>query len=107
MHVPRPTRRAMISRRGFSLLELLIVIGIILAIGGLVAVNLLGQQERADSGTTRIQMQNLARGLDDFKVDMKRYPSDEEGIAVPPRSRASPTTSSPSAPTRKKAPKTT
>ena len=58
MHVPRPTRRAKISRRGFSLLELLIVIGIILAIGGLVAVNLLGQQERADSGTTRIQIQN-------------------------------------------------
>ena len=82
MHVPRPTRRATISRRGFSLLELLIVIGIILAIGGLVAVNLLGQQERADSGTTRIQIQNLARGLDDFKVDMKRYPTQEEGIAV-------------------------
>ena len=58
------------------------MIGIILAIGGLVAVNLLGQQERADSGTTRIQIQNLNTALEQFKVDLKRFPSEDEGLAV-------------------------
>ena len=83
MHLPSTRRRARrTARRGFSLLELLIVIGIILAIGGLVAVNLLGQQERADSGTTRIQIQNLNTALEQFKVDLKRCPSEDEGLAV-------------------------
>ncbi|MEE2896468.1 MAG: type II secretion system major pseudopilin GspG [Planctomycetota bacterium] len=83
MHLPSTRRRARrTARRGFSLLELLIVIGIILAIGGLVAVNLLGQQERADSGTTRIQIQNLNTALEQFKVDLKRFPSEDEGLAV-------------------------
>ena len=45
-------------------------------------INLLGQQERADSGTTRIQIQNLNTALEQFKVDLKRFPSEDEGLAV-------------------------
>lgn len=79
--MPAP-RSAHTARRGFTIIELLIVIAIILAIGGLVLVNVLGASEKADRGTVMIQIQAFDRALEQFKIDMKRYPSDEEGLVV-------------------------
>ena len=73
----RPMRRG-----GFTILELLIVIGIILAIGGIVTVNLMGMSDKADTNLTKVKIQNVGRALDNFKLDMKRYPTQEEGITV-------------------------
>ena len=69
-------------RRGFTIIELLIVIGIILAIGGLVLVNVVGASEKADKSLTLAQIQAFNRALEQFKVEMKRYPSEEEGLVV-------------------------
>ena len=79
-----PTRRARTRNRrgGFTILELLIVIGIILAIGGIVTVNLMGMSDKADVSLTKVKIQNVGRALDNYKLDMKRYPTEEEGIAV-------------------------
>lgn len=74
--------RSIGRRRAFTILELLIVIGILLAIGGIVLVNVLGAQDRADVGVTKVQMQALEDGLMRFRGDMKRWPSDDEGVAV-------------------------
>ncbi|MDG2029594.1 MAG: type II secretion system major pseudopilin GspG [Phycisphaerales bacterium] len=76
-----PGRRR-IRRRAFTILELLIVIAILLAIGGIVLINVLGAQDRADIGVTQVQMQALVDGMKQFRVDMKRYPSEDEGVAV-------------------------
>ena len=81
MSPTRPARSARL-RRGFTILELLIVIGILLAIGGLVLVNVLGASEKADAGNTRIQLQAFEQALEQFKAEMKRWPSEEEGIVV-------------------------
>jgi general secretion pathway protein G len=70
------------GRRGFTIIELLIVIGILLAIGGLVLVNVLGASEKADAGNAKIQMQAIEGALEQFRVEMKRWPTEEEGIAV-------------------------
>ena len=78
IRLARPVR----VRRGFTILELLIVIGILLAIGGLVLVNVLGASEKADAGNTRIQLQAFEQALEQFKAEMKRWPSEEEGIVV-------------------------
>ena len=69
-------------RRAFTILELLIVIAILLAIGGIVLINVLGAQDRADVGVTKVQMQALEDALMRFRADMKRYPSEEEGVIV-------------------------
>ena len=74
---PRP-----VSRRAFTILELLIVIGIILAIGGLVLVNVLGASEKADKSLVQAQIQAFNRALEQYKVEMKRYPSEDEGLVV-------------------------
>ena len=69
-------------RRGFTILELLIVIGILLAIGSLVAVNVLGASEKADLKLARAQLQAFEGALEQFRVEMKRWPTEEEGLAV-------------------------
>lgn len=81
-HRQRDRYRGRTVRRAFTILELLIVIAILLAIGGIVLINVLGAQDRADVGVTKIQMQSLQDALKQFKVDMKRYPSEEEGVVV-------------------------
>ncbi len=69
-------------RRGFTILELLIVIGILLAIGGLVLYNVLGASEKADVKLAQAQIQGFDRALEAFKLDMKRWPTEDEGLAA-------------------------
>ena len=91
----RPTQEALVvidstinprphapSPRAFTLLEMLIVIGIILALGGIVLVNLLGAQEKSERDTVLIQIKSLESALSQFRLDMKRYPTTEEGLAA-------------------------
>ncbi|MCA9296138.1 MAG: type II secretion system major pseudopilin GspG [Phycisphaerales bacterium] len=68
--------------RGFSLIEVLIAIAIVLAIGGLVAINLLPEKDQADRNIQQIQFDQLDRALKGFKLDLARWPSEEEGLDV-------------------------
>lgn len=72
----------MVSSRGFTLIEVMIVILIVLALGGLVAYNLLGTKEDADNKIAKIDMQTIQQGLKMFRFEYGRYPTDEEGIEV-------------------------
>ena len=81
-HTPLNRPRRQMTRRGFTILELLIVIGIILAIGGIVTVNLMGMSDKADTSITKVKIQNFERALNNFKIDMKRFPTEEEGLTV-------------------------
>ncbi|GJQ30301.1 MAG: type II secretion system protein GspG [Phycisphaerae bacterium] len=69
-------------RRAFTLIEVMIVIVIVLALGGLVAYNLLNKKEQADDKMVQIQMNTIGQALKDFRFTHNRYPTDEEGIAV-------------------------
>jgi len=73
-------RIAQIARRGFTLIEVLIVIAILLAIGGLVVVNLLPAKGQADVDLQRVQLDSIDKGLSLFKLHMNRYPTEEEGL---------------------------
>lgn len=70
------------ARRGFTLLEVMIVNVIILAIAGLVTVNLMGTKSEATKGTVEIQLKSMKNALKAFNVTFNRYPTDEEGLAV-------------------------
>jgi general secretion pathway protein G len=74
----RPARRR--SHRGLTLIEILIVIAILLALMALVVVNVMPTRERANVDLTRVQIGNIASALDQFKLDIGRYPTEEEGI---------------------------
>jgi general secretion pathway protein G len=68
-------------RRGLTLIEVLIVIAILLAIAGLVIVNLLPQKEHADIDLQKVQLATIEDALQTFKLNMKRYPTEDEGLA--------------------------
>lgn len=69
-------------RRAFTIIELLIVIAILLALGGVVVLNLLPTKGQADIDLQRVDFDNISRALDQFYLNMKRYPSTDEGLAA-------------------------
>jgi len=76
-----PARRRT-TRRALTLIELLIVIAILLAILGLVVVNLLPAKAGADADLTRVQIGAMSDAMRRFNLDMGRYPLEEEGLRV-------------------------
>lgn len=79
-HAVRSGFRRGAARRGFTLIEVMIVIAIILALTGLIAVNVLGRQKQAKADLCKIDMNNIKSALKQFRLDFDRYPTDEEGV---------------------------
>jgi len=68
------------SSRGFTLLELLVVILIIGLLTGIVAPRFLGQISRSETTAARAQIDAFDKALEAFRIDMGRYPSESEGL---------------------------
>jgi general secretion pathway protein G len=68
--------------RGFTLIELLVVLAILGLLIGLVGPRFLGQLGGAKSKTAAIQIADLEKGLELFKLDVGRFPTGEEGLAA-------------------------
>ena len=65
---------------GFTLIDLLVVLAILGLLIGLVGPRFLGQLGGAKSKTTAIQIADLEKGLELFKLDVGRFPTNEEGL---------------------------
>ena len=65
---------------GFSLLELLVVIVIIGLLAGYVAPRYFSQVGKSEIQVARAQIESLEKALDQYRLDMRRYPSPEEGL---------------------------
>lgn len=68
------------SNSGFTLIELLVVLAILTLLAGLVGPRVLGQLGGAKSKTAAIQIADIDKSLELFKLDVGRYPSTEEGL---------------------------
>jgi general secretion pathway protein G len=68
------------GQRGFTLIEILIVVIIIGLIASLVAPNLMGRYERSKEEIAKAQVEMLASGVMSFKLDMNRYPASFEEL---------------------------
>ena len=66
--------------RGLTLLELMIVLVILVGLIAMVGPRLLGTQAKADIKTTKTQIANLEAALKMYKVDMRTFPSTEDGL---------------------------
>jgi general secretion pathway protein G len=67
---------------GFTLLELLVVIVIIGLLAGYVAPRYFSQVGKSEIQVARAQIESLEKALDQYRLDMRRYPSPEEGLSA-------------------------
>ena len=67
---------------GFTLLELLVVIVIIGMLAGLVAPRYFDQVGKSNTKIAKAQIDSLEKALDQYRLDVGKYPSTEEGLAA-------------------------
>jgi general secretion pathway protein G len=68
--------------KGFSLVELLVVLAILGMIIGLVGPRVMKHLGSAKSDTAKIQIEDLGATLDIFYLENGRYPSSQEGLSA-------------------------
>ena len=70
------------GKRGYTLLEMLIVLAIIAIIAALVGPRLFAQFDRSKATAAHVQAKALRSALDTMELDIGRYPTDSEGLAL-------------------------
>lgn len=79
--------RALGGRRGrlphgFTLLELLVTLVIVGLLAGIVGPNVFKQMGKSEVKAARAQMDGLQKALDQYRLDVGRYPATEQGLAA-------------------------
>ncbi len=68
--------RARRNQRGFTLIELIVVVTIIGILAGIALVNVSTAQRKAREAALRANLNQMRKAIDDFYADKQRYPSD-------------------------------
>ncbi len=85
--VANETANATAKRRrrlqaGYSLMEVLIAVAIIATLAALVAPRLFGQLDSSRQAAALTQIRMVETALDTMRLDLGRYPSQDEGLAL-------------------------
>ncbi|HEV7801476.1 MAG TPA: type II secretion system major pseudopilin GspG [Burkholderiales bacterium] len=71
-----------LHNRGFTLLELLVVMVIIGLLAGYVAPKYFSQIGKSEVKVAKAQLDGLEKALDQYRLDTGRYPTTEQGLAA-------------------------
>jgi general secretion pathway protein G len=69
-------------RKGFSLVEIMIVIVIIGLLAGLVTVNVRSYLAKAKQNSAKQEISTIVKALETFYASYSRYPTNEEGLDI-------------------------
>ena len=68
------------AQKGFTLIEVMIVVAILGVLATLVVVNVGGQSDKANITAAKSDLQAISQALALFKLDNNRYPSTDQGL---------------------------
>jgi len=68
------------NAKGFTLLELLVVIVIVGLLAGYVAPRYFSQVGKSEVQVARAQIESLEKALDQYRLDTRHYPNAEQGL---------------------------
>lgn len=78
MHSPSPTHRH--RARGFTLIELMVVLVIIGVLSALIVPNVLDRLDQGKVTAARTDIATISQALKMYRIDNQRYPSAEQGL---------------------------
>lgn len=70
------------NQRGFTLIEIMVVVIILGLLAGIVLPRILGQEEKARIDTAKVQIRALEGALDAFRLDNGFYPTTDQGLSA-------------------------
>src|SRR5512138_1068015 len=70
------------NNRGFTLIEIMVVIVILALLAALVGPKIIGRSDDARIADAKVQIRNLETALKLYKLDNSVYPSTEQGLAA-------------------------
>jgi type II secretion system protein G len=70
------------KQQGFTLLELLVVLVIIGLLAGIVGPRLFANVDKSKVTTAKAQISVLSKAVEQLRLDIGRYPSAQEGLAL-------------------------
>jgi general secretion pathway protein G len=73
-------RRPQASEAGFTLVELLVVLVILVLLASIIGPKVIGYLGSSRSKTAKVQIDGLVTSLELFHIDTGRYPSTAEGL---------------------------
>ena len=68
------------KQAGFTLLELLVVLGIIAMLAGIVGPQVMKHMGESKTKAAKVQIEDLSATLDMYKLDAGTYPTTEQGL---------------------------
>jgi general secretion pathway protein G len=74
-------RNTRAASRGFTLLELLVVLVIIGLLAGIVAPQYFAQIGKSNAKVAKAQIESFGQALDQYRLDVGHYPTTEQGLA--------------------------
>ena len=75
-----PSRHILRSERGFTFIEIMVVVAILAILAALVIPRIMGRTDDAKRTATKVQIRNIEGALQLYKLDNGVYPSTEQGL---------------------------
>ena len=76
----KPVNKRRAPRAGFTLIEMLVVLAILVLLMSMVGPRILGSRKKADISAAKSQIGMLHASLETYAVDMKEFPTTDQGL---------------------------